>query len=384
MTAALLALLLLPALNDDADPRTLVRWASSRCEPAVSGSCGREPHGYCDASVGRCVCSPGRFGPRCEQMHYPACRLHPDGEMACDTFVGLMSCACRLSCEQRYGSMARFNTPLCWDESVSDEELSRRLESTDRMRTNEHLEEDERTRAGARTTPPPLSSKQRLIVHTQRHFSWDISHCGSTYLEPSPVTDRRWVRNQNGSIWLLHDLQPLCPRAEANAVRHVADPHVILEPPCEVRHVVWHERVAAVAQERSAKRVLRALAGRHLVELTHELRPFVPIVQGRHASVRVAALLCVRAIHGALRRGQPSRLGVDEAQISPTGSAANRHAVGTGQRCRNQPPSLSCVTSSTRKGAADEARTVLLHQATSDVRKAANEVYQRQQRGWLV
>jgi len=59
-------------------------------------------------------------------MHYPACRLHPDGEMACDTFVGLMSCACRLSCEQRYGSMARFNTPLCWDESVSDEELSRR------------------------------------------------------------------------------------------------------------------------------------------------------------------------------------------------------------------------------------------------------------------
>jgi len=126
MTAALFALLLLPALNDDADPRTLVRWASSRCEPAVSGSCGREPHGYCDASVGRCVCSPGRFGPRCEQMHYPACRLHPDGEMACDTFVGLMSCACRLSCEQRYGSMARFNTPLCWDESVSDEELSRR------------------------------------------------------------------------------------------------------------------------------------------------------------------------------------------------------------------------------------------------------------------
>ncbi|EOD41429.1 hypothetical protein EMIHUDRAFT_462116 [Emiliania huxleyi CCMP1516] len=162
MTAALFALLLLPALNDDADPRTLVRWASSRCEPAVSGSCGREPHGYCDASVGRCVCSPGRFGPRCEQMHYPACRLHPDGEMACDTFVGLMSCACRLSCEQRYGSMARFNTPLCWDESVSDEELSRRnLLGTCLVPAavrSEHAREQyplQGERAGEALPPPP-------------------------------------------------------------------------------------------------------------------------------------------------------------------------------------------------------------------------------------
>lgn len=97
----------------------LARWSTPHCDAGVVGSCGR--WGYCDGSIGRCVCAPGFYGPRCSLMHYPACRLHEQGEMACDTFVGLMSCACRLSCEMRYGSMARWNAPICWDRPVTDD-----------------------------------------------------------------------------------------------------------------------------------------------------------------------------------------------------------------------------------------------------------------------
>jgi len=99
----------------------LARWSTPACNAGIVGSCGS--WGYCDASVSRCVCAPGFHGPRCSQQHYPACRVHELGEIACVGFVGLMSCACRLSCENRYGSMARLNAPICWDYPSPDDQV---------------------------------------------------------------------------------------------------------------------------------------------------------------------------------------------------------------------------------------------------------------------
>ena len=71
--------------------------------------------GYCDGSVGRCICAPGRNGTNCAQLHFGACRLHEEGEMACMTFRGLQSCACRRECEKRFGGVSRRHAQVCWD-----------------------------------------------------------------------------------------------------------------------------------------------------------------------------------------------------------------------------------------------------------------------------
>ena len=82
----------------------------ARC---FDGACG--PWGYCDASVGKCICAPGRGGADCSELLLGACRVHEMGEMACMTFTGLMSCECRLQCERRFGGVARRWAPVCWD-----------------------------------------------------------------------------------------------------------------------------------------------------------------------------------------------------------------------------------------------------------------------------
>ena len=88
-----------------------VRGLGHKCSGA---SCGR--WGYCDESVGRCICAPGRHGPDCSEVHFGACRLHAElGEMACESFRGLMSCNCRLQCMHRHGDKARHYARSCWD-----------------------------------------------------------------------------------------------------------------------------------------------------------------------------------------------------------------------------------------------------------------------------
>ena len=86
------------------------RMSLARC---FDGACG--PWGYCDASVGKCICAPGRGGADCSELLLGACRVHEMGEMACMTFTGLMSCECRLQCERRFGGVARRWAPVCWD-----------------------------------------------------------------------------------------------------------------------------------------------------------------------------------------------------------------------------------------------------------------------------
>ena len=75
------------------------------CSSSTVANCG--PWGYCDGSVGRCICAPGLQGDDCRKAHFAPCRLHPDGEMACNTFTGLLSCDCRQACERRHGSKSR-------------------------------------------------------------------------------------------------------------------------------------------------------------------------------------------------------------------------------------------------------------------------------------
>ena len=92
--------------------------ANKPCTSDSVANCGT--WGYCDDSIGQCICAPGRDGPDCSELRYGACRLHKDGEMACGTFVGLPSCACRLQCEALYGGMGRRQHPICWRPNDSD------------------------------------------------------------------------------------------------------------------------------------------------------------------------------------------------------------------------------------------------------------------------
>ena len=103
------------------------------CTTATVATCG--PWGYCDESIGTCICAPGREGPDCSRLRYPACRLHRDGEMACGTFVGPPSCACRLQCEALYGGMGRRAHELCWrpTDSAIDSTASARANGTSEL-----------------------------------------------------------------------------------------------------------------------------------------------------------------------------------------------------------------------------------------------------------
>ena len=83
------------------------------CTSTEVAGCGTG--GYCDTSVGRCICAPGRKGADCSDKWLGHCRLHEAGEMACMTFIGLMSCSCRRACEQRHGGVARRHAPICWE-----------------------------------------------------------------------------------------------------------------------------------------------------------------------------------------------------------------------------------------------------------------------------
>ncbi len=103
MSPALLRLIALASTGTEVGDR--------HCLTSGAG-CG--PHGYCDPSVGACICAPGYHGNGCEHAHFGACRLHSRGEIACNTFAGLMSCTCRQQCEARYGSIARWRVPVCW------------------------------------------------------------------------------------------------------------------------------------------------------------------------------------------------------------------------------------------------------------------------------
>ena len=94
----------------------LQRWL----QPTTAGvyrPCAREcgPWGYCDASIGVCICAIGRGGDDCRTLTLHHCRVHAEGEMACMTFRGLMSCECRRACEGKYGGVSRRHAPICWD-----------------------------------------------------------------------------------------------------------------------------------------------------------------------------------------------------------------------------------------------------------------------------
>ena len=83
------------------------------CTTSEIAGCG--VHGYCDFTVGKCMCAPGHTSNGCSKTPMSACQLHEAGEMACLTFTGLMSCACRKACEERHGGVARRHPPICWE-----------------------------------------------------------------------------------------------------------------------------------------------------------------------------------------------------------------------------------------------------------------------------
>eukprot|EP00966_Prymnesium_polylepis_P067954 1579452-Prymnesium_polylepis.3 len=76
-------------------------------------SCNRDASaGYCDRSLGVCVCMPGWAGAACDKLRLPACLIHEhrarnddssgavsDSVPACAGFGGVMSCECARQCE---------------------------------------------------------------------------------------------------------------------------------------------------------------------------------------------------------------------------------------------------------------------------------------------
>ena len=60
--------------------------------------------GYCDLSLGRCICPPGWRGHACGDAYLGACRTSLSSPvMACEGFAGVMSCACKRTCWERLG-----------------------------------------------------------------------------------------------------------------------------------------------------------------------------------------------------------------------------------------------------------------------------------------
>lgn len=94
-----------------------------------SGECGRT--GYCNPSIGHCICLPGWGGGRCEIPYLGACRISLMSASApCQGFGGAMSCQCRHDCialHAIFGPSKRvFNVgdeAVCWT-SDAHEELS--------------------------------------------------------------------------------------------------------------------------------------------------------------------------------------------------------------------------------------------------------------------
>ena len=67
-----------------------------------SNTCGA---GYCDPSVGRCVCPTGWRGAGCAEAFLGACRTsNRSPVMACEGFSGVMSCACKRLCAIELGN----------------------------------------------------------------------------------------------------------------------------------------------------------------------------------------------------------------------------------------------------------------------------------------
>ena len=85
--------------------------------------------GYCDRSVGRCICLPGWTGARCDATLLGACRMGEHGIAApCEGFAGVMSCQCRQACSVLhavYGTNAPARSgadkAVCWTSDASDE-----------------------------------------------------------------------------------------------------------------------------------------------------------------------------------------------------------------------------------------------------------------------
>ena len=88
--------------------------------------------GFCDPSIGHCICLPGWRGPQCDDAFLGACRMNLSHglEAPCDGFAGVMSCQCRRDCAVLHSvhgpSKTLFNAAdlaPCWTAS-GHEELS--------------------------------------------------------------------------------------------------------------------------------------------------------------------------------------------------------------------------------------------------------------------
>ena len=91
--------------------------------------------GYCDRSIGHCICLPGWQGARCSFPFLAACRMSLSGLSApCEGFAGVMSCQCRRDCAALHAVYGASKKPFssadkapCWTSNGGNELLTSSL-----------------------------------------------------------------------------------------------------------------------------------------------------------------------------------------------------------------------------------------------------------------
>ena len=95
-----------PQMARSKRPETL-SWQCSSAE-----DCHR---GYCDESIGQCICAPGWAGAKCDWSFISACRMHEHStHMTCSGFTGIMSCECFDQCVASMGASA-VSRKICFE-----------------------------------------------------------------------------------------------------------------------------------------------------------------------------------------------------------------------------------------------------------------------------
>lgn len=90
--------------------------------------------GYCDHSLGHCVCLPGWHGRKCESLYLEACRTSSSSLVApCTGFAGIMSCQCRRDCAaflvvhgfaKRSQQLSAADLAPCWTSDGGEERFT--------------------------------------------------------------------------------------------------------------------------------------------------------------------------------------------------------------------------------------------------------------------
>ena len=165
------------------EKETNLKTACMRCPSCASAS------SHCDYSLGLCICAPGWFDDAYEYPYLHYCLTSLDSPtMACDGFLGIMSCACRQQCNAAFGDAtakkACFEVvegegnrsvvvrPTISDAPLESATVSLRFWMPERMKTPDGFSKRPTTifspvaAAATNAVPPPFKKARRIHAVT--------------------------------------------------------------------------------------------------------------------------------------------------------------------------------------------------------------------------